>query len=398
MKNTNLNMLNDIKKLYEVQLLNGELEFWLKYGMDPINGGIYTALDEDGSLLDTDKSVWFQGRALWTFCTAYEKYKDPRYLKAAESLIHFIEDYCFDKADGRMYFRVSEDGQPVIKRIRYLFSETFTIIGFATFYRITKKDEYKDKALKLLEFVEYLRTTPGILVPKSMRKSRSFGEPMILLNVLSELRTSIPGKTNWLNDYMDKLLNEVQTYFVKDDLQLVLELCNMDGTVQKDHMEGRLLNPGHAIEGAWFIMNEGVNRGKKDYIDLGLKILNWEWDLGWDEPYGGIIQYRDAFNLSISEYHQDMKFWWPQCEAAIAQLYAYYLTKDESHLHKFLKVNDYIQTRFVDNKNGEWYGYFHRDGTLSTKVKGNMYKGPFHIPRMYMKCIDLIDKIIDTRN
>ena len=24
-------------------------------------------------------------------------------------------------------------------------------------------------------------------------------------------------------------------------------------------------------------------------------------------------------------------------------------------------------------------------------IKGNFYKGPFHIPRMYMKCIELID-------
>jgi N-acylglucosamine 2-epimerase len=385
--------LKNIRDLYENQLVEGELDFWLKYGMDLENGGIYTALDRDGSLLDTDKSVWFQGRALWTFATAYEKYGKKEYLDAATSLLKFIENHCFDKKDGRMYFRVTNVGVPVVKRIRYFFSETFTIIGFATYARITNKEEYNTKAYNLLEFVEKLRTTPGYLIPKFERESRGFGGPMILLNVLSELRNSFPQKKEWIDSYMDRLLQEVETYFVKDDIQLVLEQVAVDGSFDKDHFEGRLLNPGHAIEGAWFIMNEGVQRNRQDLIDLGLKMLDWMWSVGWDEPHGGIIQYRDALNKSLGEYHQDMKFWWPQCEAAIATLMAYSITHKQKYLDNFYRVNDYIQEHFIDSEFGEWYGYFHRDGTLATPIKGNMYKGPFHIPRMYFKCIELIDDI-----
>ena len=103
--------------------------------MDKENGGIYTALDRDGSLLDTDKSVWFQGRALWSFASAYADV-EPReeYLPACESLVQFIEAHCFD-ADGRMFFRVTKDGRPVIKRIRYFFSETFAVVGMAAYSR-----------------------------------------------------------------------------------------------------------------------------------------------------------------------------------------------------------------------------------------------------------------------
>ena len=56
---------------YKTQLTDSVLAFWLKHGMDTEHGGIYTAVDRDGSLLDTDKSVWFQGRALWSFASAY---------------------------------------------------------------------------------------------------------------------------------------------------------------------------------------------------------------------------------------------------------------------------------------------------------------------------------------
>ena len=389
--------LKEVRGRYLSLLTESVLPFWLEHGMDKVNGGIYTGLGEDGTLIETDKSVWFQGRALWTFCTAYEKIeKKPEYLEAADSLVKFIDDHCFD-TDGRMFFRVTADGRPVIKRLRYYFSETFAVIGYATYSRITGKDEYRKKAIELLDFTEKVRTTPGILVPKFNQETRpsiDFGGPMILLNVLSEMRTACPEKADWVNAYMAKLLNEVQTYFVRDDLKVVLEQVAPDGTFMKDHNEGRIVNPGHAIEGSWFIMNEGLNTGNGDLIKLGLKILDWMWDFGWDREYGGgIIQYRDALGLPLTEYHQDMKFWWPQCEAAIANLLAYSITKDGKYLSQFEEVDKYISERFVDNVHGEWYGYFHRDGTLATRVKGNMYKGPFHIPRMYMKCIEIIDSM-----
>ncbi|MBK5202079.1 MAG: AGE family epimerase/isomerase [Spirochaetaceae bacterium] len=391
-----LNNLDTIRELYINQLINGELEFWLKYGMDGINGGIYTALDEDGSIIDTDKSVWFQGRALWVFATAYEKYGDIRYLNACDSLINFIDNHCFD-SDGRMFFKVSKVGNPIVKRIRYFFSETFAIIGYATYARITGKEEYNQKSLKLLEFVENLRTTEGLLIPKTMRESKAFGGPMILLNVLSEVKQSNPSQSKELDEYMDKLIEEVKNNFVREDLQLVLEQVGMDGSFQADHFEGRIINPGHAIEASWFIMKMGIDRNNDELINLGLKIYDWMFEEGWDKEFGGIIQYTDALKKPLAEYHQDMKFWWPQCEALIASLYAYKLTKKQIYMDNFIMVNDYIQNHFVDNLNGEWYGYLHKDGTLATKLKGNFYKGPFHIPRMYMICISLIEEINKTK-
>ena len=34
---------------------------------------------------------------------------------------------------------------------------------------------------------------------------------------------------------------------------------------------------------------------------------------------------------------------------------------------------------------GEWYGYLHRDGRISVRLKGNSWKGPFHLPRMQLE-------------
>lgn len=393
--------MEDLKRVrdrYYRELTGNILPFWLKNGLDRIHGGIYTALDRDGSLLESDKSVWFQGRALWVFSTAYNRIeKRPEYLEASRMIVDFLERHCFD-TDGRMFFRVTEDGRGVQKRLRYFFSETFAIIGFASYAVASGDMSYRDKAFRLYEFVEKLRMSEGILVPKMdprVRRTRAFAGPMILMNVLSELRQVFPEKEDWIRACMARLVEEIETFFVKEDLECVLEETGENGEFLREHFEGRLLNPGHSIEGAWFIMNEGLVEANRHFMDLGLKMLDRMWSLGWDEEYGGgIIQYRDALGRSLSEYHQDMKFWWPQCEAVIANLMAYGITNDTRYLDNFHKVDSYISDRFLDREYGEWYGYFHRDGSLATPIKGNLYKGPFHIPRMYMKSIEIIDSIL----
>ncbi len=384
-----------VREEYHRRLTGSVLPFWLEHGIDRTNGGIYTGLDRDGSLLESDKSVWFQGRALWTYATAYlEAAQDPTYLEACSSLVTFLEEHCFD-TDGRMFFRVTADGRPVIKRLRYFFSETFAIIGWAAYARAAMLPRYATKALELFRRILTYRDTPGILMPKfnpDTAPSRGFGVPMILLNTAQELRKAYPEQseeTAYLNGIIDQLIDEIERYFCRPDLRLVLEQCGPDGELQADHFEGRLLNPGHAIEGSWFILNEARYRDDADLRALGLKMLNWMWEIGWDSEHGGIWYFRDALGRSPTEYWHDMKFWWPQNEAAIANLMAYRITGEELYLERFSMVDNYVHERFVDEQMGEWYGYLHRDGSLSTPLKGNMFKGPFHIPRMYLVCMGL---------
>lgn len=49
------------------------LPFWLKHALDEEYGGIFTQLDRKGNVYGTDKSGWFQGRALYIFSLAYNR-------------------------------------------------------------------------------------------------------------------------------------------------------------------------------------------------------------------------------------------------------------------------------------------------------------------------------------
>ena len=96
---------------YRHDLTTNIMPFWMEHGWDRKHGGVYTCVNRDGSLMDTTKSVWFQGRFAFVCAFAYNNVeKNPTWLEAAKSAIDFIEKYCFD-SDGHMYFSVTADGK-----------------------------------------------------------------------------------------------------------------------------------------------------------------------------------------------------------------------------------------------------------------------------------------------
>lgn len=380
---------------YRKDLVENIMPFWLKHGLDKVHGGVYTCVDRDGSLMDTTKSVWFQGRFGFIAAFAYNNVeKNPEWLAASKSCIDFIEKYCFDQ-DGRMYFEVKEDGTPLRKR-RYVFSESFAAIAMSEYALASGDRSYAEKALALFKRIQHFIATPGILEPKYLPALEAQGHSitMILINTASRIRAVIDDPA--LEQQIDASLAALQKYFIHPEFKALLEMVGPNGEFI-DTCNGRVINPGHCIETAWFILEEAKYRQwDKRLVDLALTILDWSWEWGWDKEFGGIINFRDCRNLPCQDYSQDMKFWWPQTEAIIATLYAYQATGDEKYLEMHKRISDWTYAHFPDKECGEWYGYLHRDGTVAQPAKGNIFKGPFHIPRMmiksYMLCNELLSK------
>ena len=178
-----------------------------------------------------------------------------------------------------------------------------------------------------------------------------------------------------------------------------MEQVAPDGSII-DHIDGRTLNPGHAIEGAWFILHEARYRNNDPrLIRLGCRMLDYMWARGWDQEYGGIFYFRDVHHRPVQEYWQDMKFWWPHNEAIIATLLAYLMTGDEKYAQWHQSVHSYAYQHFHDAQHGEWYGYLHRDGSIAQPAKGNLFKGPFHLPRQEWYCSQVLKEwLVDKAN
>ena len=381
---------------YKKDLTENIMPFWMKYGLDRENGGVYTCVDRDGSLMDTTKSVWFQGRFAFICSFAYNNVeKNQEWLDAAKSTLEFIEKHCFDE-QGHMYFSVTAEGKPLRKR-RYVFSETFAAIAMSEYALATGDQHWAKRAIQVFEDTQRFLATPGFLPAKFEADVKLQGHSivMILINVGSCIRKVVDDPK--LTKQIDESIEKLKKYFIHPEFKCLLETVGENGEFIDTNMT-RTINPGHCIETSWFIMEEAKLRGwDKPMLDMALQVFDWSWDWGWDKRYGGIINFRDCKNLPPQDYSQDMKFWWPQCETIIASLYAYLGTGDEKYLYRHERISEWTYAHFPDAEYGEWYGYLHRDGTVAQPAKGNLYKGPFHIPRMmikgYMLCQEILKKL-----
>ena len=390
------NELNDLKIFYANQLLNDTIPFWFPKSFDEEYGGFLFMRDADGTLIDDDKAVWIQCRAIWMLSTLYNTVeKKSEWLDGAKKGFDFVNKYCFD-TDGQMFFHVTKDGKPIRKR-RYFFSETFYVIAASAYAKASGSEEAALGARRIFgKCIEYA-TIPGLLQPKytNTRPSKGIGVPMIMINTAQQLRENIGDPR--CDELINTWIEEIQNDFVKDDIKCVMEQVAPDGSII-DHIDGRTLNPGHAIEGAWFILHEALyQNNNKNLINLACRMLDYMWERGWDKDYGGILYFKDVYDKPVQEYWQDMKFWWPHNEVIIATLLAYLVTGDEKYAHMHKLVHDYSYQHFHDKVNGEWFGYLHRDGSIAQTAKGNLFKGPFHLPRQEWYCYSILDQYLKKK-
>ncbi len=365
---------------YKAYLKEDVLKFWLDYSIDYKNGGIFTSLDQKGGIYGREKSVWFQGRALWIFSRAYNTVeKCTQYLEAAKNIFNFLPK-CTDN-DGRMYFTVTEDGRGLQKR-RYYFSETFAAIGCAEYYKASGDITAWQMAQRYFDTAYSIFRDPSLTIPKINPDNapyKALSPVMILLNTAQCMAEAGIDSEKYLKIAKACCDEIMHGGYINKDLGAVLEQVGTDGKFY-DTPATRVVNPGHSLECAWFLMSTGNDEA----ISLAKWIIDTTMPLGTDKKHGGIIAFTDALKKPPLALEWDMKLWWPQCEAIIANKMAYDIFGDDKYLESYELMLKYAFDNFADRENGEWYGYLHYDNTPSTTLKGNIFKGPFHLPRMLM--------------
>eukprot|EP00045_Choanoeca_perplexa_P013064 m.145913 g.145913 ORF g.145913 m.145913 type:complete len:434 (-) comp16227_c0_seq1:777-2078(-) len=397
--------------------------FWLKHSVDTEHGGYYNNLDRDGSVYDTKKHVWLQGRQVWTMSRLYMErveLQTDEYYAAIKQGAEFLMKH--GPAPGnRVYFCLSEAGEPV-KLQRKIFSECFYVMALSEYARVVKHrgdegvaDTIYAEAVDQYQHICAFMQDLSLVGQESFAgadASHSLSMPMIMLNVICELRC-YSGDPKFEDDQAQRCLQEIKLH-IHLDREMVLETVKPDGSFL-DTPEGRLLNPGHAIEAAWFIIDYNRRYGGNDVElqALALKMMTWSYKLGWDQTYGGIYYFLDASGRSPEQLEWPMKLWWVHNEAMVAMLMAYVETKDEAYWQRFVEVAEWTLKRFVDDGSqvipetvssstvqpgaGSWFGYLDRQGKVSQCFKGGPYKGFFHVPRCLHVCSKLLEELLAAK-
>ena len=387
----------DFKQLaqqYKSELLERVMPFWMEKSIDKEFGGYFTCLERDGEVFDTDKFIWLQGREVWMLSTLYNKVeKRQEWLDAAIQGAEFLKKYGHD-GNLNWYFALDREGNPLVEPYN-IFSYTFAVIAFGQLSIATGNQEYADIAKKTFDIVlskvdnpkgRWSKAAPGA------RSLKSFALPMILCNVALEIESLLDK--DFLDKTIETCVHEVMDVFYRPELGLIVEHLGTNNEMV-DCMDGRLLNPGHAIEAMWFIMDLGKRLGDLALIEKAVKIALAEVEYGWDEKYGGIFYFMDRLGRPLQQLEWDQKLWWVHIETLITMIKGYELTGNQECLAWFERIHDYVWSHFMDPEHPEWFGYLNRQGEVLLTLKGGKWKGCFHVPRGLMQVYQSLERIAE---
>ena len=381
---------NELAQQNKTELLEGVLPFWLEHSQDTAYGGYFTCLDRDGSVYDTDKFIWLQGREVWMFSMLCNKVeRRPEWLACAVQGAEFLKKYGHD-GDYNWYFSLTREGRPLVQPYN-IFSYTFAAMAFAQAAIATGNDEYAMIARKTFDRILEKSDAPKGIWNKAVpgtRPLKGFALPMILCNTALEIEPMIDKEL--LERTIAACVHEVMGGFYRDDLGLIVENVATDGSLS-DSFEGRQINPGHSLEAMWFIMNLGVRSGDRKLIDKAVGIALRTAEFGWDKEYGGIYYFMDRKGAPRLELEWDQKLWWVHLESMIAMIKGYQLTGSQECLKWFERLHDYTWSHFKDPEYPEWFGYLNRRGEVLLPLKGGKWKGCFHVPRGLYQCWQILE-------
>jgi N-acylglucosamine 2-epimerase len=383
---------SELCQLYRSELLERTIPFWLKHGIDWQHGGICTCISDEGQVLSSDKYVWSQLRAIWTFSALYNKIeRKPEYLEIATHIFNFIQRYGRNE-QGEWYFCLDESGQPLFADATSIYCDGFAIYSFTEFARATGNTEAIDLARQAYENVQLRLARPGsyqthpLPIPAG---TKAHGISMIFASAFGELG-------DYLNDraITAAALNhagQVMDVFRCPADRRLYEFVNLDNS-RLPVPPGRVVNPGHAIESMWFMIHLFQRENDDERIRQAIETIRWHLDLGWDEEYGGLFLARDAEG-SFWEKKWDMKIWWPHTEALYALLLAYSISSEQWCLDWFQRVHDYAFSHFPVPDYGEWIQNLDRRGRPVAELVALPVKDPFHLARALIYSVGVLEQL-----
>jgi N-acylglucosamine 2-epimerase len=375
---------------YRAELFDNVVPFWEQHGIDHEYGGYFTCLDRYGDLFSTDKYMWLQGRAVWMFARLHNAVSPERgWLDLAQQGLDFIRRYG-RTAEGRVYFSLTRDGRPIHIQ-RKIYSEVFFVTALTEMARATGRQEYLDEARALFWQIYDWWQHPqklGRPIFTGTPRGTTLADPMVFLSMVEELARL---EADPAYEPIVAQMKEISLRHIKPDRQLVLENVGPAGEYL-DTPAGRLLNPGHAIEVAWFMIHLARRTGDSDLIRPALDVIDWSMERGWDREFGGLYYFLDCEGRPPMQLEWSMKLWWPITEALYATLLAWDVSGEARYLEMHTMLRDYAFTRLHDKEAGEWFGYLDRRGEPTHMLKGGAWKGFFHLPRALFYCAQLLER------
>ncbi len=374
-------------EFYRRLLLDNILPWWLRHAMDESFGGICSCIRDDGSIVNHDKFVWSQVRALWTFAAAARRVEErPEYRAAADQLFRFCARHGRN-AEHDWLFLLTRDGA-VKEGPRSIQTDAFAICALVEYALLTGNDEAMLMALESFERTWALIQQPGSYqtapypIPPGSKAQRVSMQFSLAYWELAKA-TGEPRVQQAAWELTDDVLNN----FRRPELQACLEYLSLDNRVLPGPI-GSYISGGHGIETAWFQIENLRHLGDLTSLNQACDIMRWSFNRGWDEQYGGLRLGGDLHGGPSYLPNGDTKIWWPHAEGLCGALLAYEVCHQPWCLWWHERTLRYALAHFPVPVHGEWTQRLDRYGNRLDQVVALPVKDPFHLPRALVYAVE----------
>lgn len=385
----------DYIRRIEGDLRENILPFWAERVVNDANGAFYGSLTNDLVVDPTvERGCLLTSRILWTYSAAYAEYHEPAHLAMAERAYSDLQHF-HDAEHGGFAWSVAADGS-VLRDRKQVYGQAFAIYALAEFHAATGRVEALDLAVATYRLIEAHAKSPngGYLEAfgrgwepiEDMRLSgvdlnepKSQNTHLHIMEAYTRLLLvwSDPGLRATLADLVEIMLDRIV-----DPLTGHLGLFFADDwTLRYDR-----ISYGHDIEAAWLLTWAADILQDPELTSrihaLAVKIADVTLAEGVDAD-GGVYNQGGPAGLTDTN-----KEWWPQAEAVVGFLNAFQLSGEERFLTAACRAWDFIESRLIDRRNGEWFRGVTREGRLlDNELKVSFWKCPYHNGRTGLEAV-----------
>ena len=376
------------------ELTDRILPFWMSL-RDDKRGGYVGQVDFDLTRHpDAPKGCILNSRILWFFSEAYRTLGDPKLLMEAH---HAYEMLCrmIDKEHGGVYWALNADGT-VFDGTKHTYNQAFAIYALAAYFRAGGKEEALQKALSLFELVEdrcfdgkgYLEAFTVDWQPAGNEKLSDSGvEAERTMNTLLHVLEGYTGlyeasRSEKVRKRLRFILDLWAEKFYNPEKRRQEVFFDLDYNTLTD-----LHSFGHDIETSWLADHTLEVLGDEE---LTARVRPLLLSLA-DHTLSAAFTDHGFANERKADHVDTTRVWWVQAEALMGFLNAWQKTGEQRYLDAVTSQWEHIKNVLADPRPGsEWYGYLQEDGTPIEHPIVEPWKCPYHNGRM---CLEVIRRL-----
>jgi N-acylglucosamine 2-epimerase len=395
----------ELQTRYRDDLFKTVLPFWDRHGVDHEAGGVMHGLDYDGTLVHSDKLLWFQGRAIWVYSFLYNNFgKDPNHLQIAAKTREFVLRHA-PQPDGWWAESLARDGRVLRGFQGDLYGIYFVAEGLQEYAAAAGHEESYQTALGLVKKLHRHIEDPRVVIPGTPGPGvRPQGLWMVNLNIATQIlrRWKDPEVEAIAQQSVDAVISK----HYNPDICLNNENLNFDFTRPAGEENKCLL--GHSIETLWMVMEEALRKSDLRLWDLCAERIRRHIEVGWDRVYGGLSQWvnvdRGDYVWPVErpvgtdlefrfrgEYHY-MKTVWSLNEILVACLKIFERTGAEWAARFFGMAQDVIDEKFSRKRLGQAGCMLFSDRRMTQQLHVSRQDN-YHPPRQLMLNLITLDRM-----